>query len=157
MSGVFFIGENQREAIETAISEARAKPKPWSAMQAIVQDEFTPKLMLKDRKADVERVLAEYPSHHVQLGTYRCAVSFEQQPAGLFKHLSVSSARKGKLPGPEVMKMACEAFGFSKKVCEAIGGGKALLGERTPFNAWLEEFEPGHMAINVVEPENELQ
>jgi hypothetical protein len=73
------------------------------------------------------------------LGTYRAAISFEEQPAGILRHLSVASHAKGKVPGIEVVAMVVEAFGFS---------GWPLV---RPGRIWLEEFEPGHMAVNVLE------
>ena len=158
MSGVLIIGPEDEARITEALAAARALPKPWAVFKDIVEKDSRAKLLLTDRKAGIEEVLVRYPSQQLQLGTYRVALSFEEQPAGIFKHLSVSSERKGKVPGPEVMQMVLEAFGFSKPICDAMGGGRALLfPEDVPFRAWVEEFEPGHMAINVIELENVTQ
>lgn len=64
---------------------------------------------------------------------YECAVSYEMQPPGLCIHLSISVER-GYLIHPT-------AF-------EAIA---KLYGVVPPFETyWLEEFEPGHHAVNAV-------
>lgn len=154
MTGVLVIGPPDEVIIEQALAEARANPMPWSVMKAIVTDGPKAKLLLGDRKVGVDEARKQYPPQQIVLGTYRVSLSFEEQPAGLMKHVSVSSERKDKVPGPEVMQMVCEAFGFSGKLCAAIGGGRAMIGsEELPFRVWLEEFDPGHMAINVIELE----
>lgn len=108
----------------------------------------------------VEDVRAIYPTQHIVLGTYRCALSFEEQPAGLFKHLSVSSERSDKVPGMEAMQMVCEAFGFSERLCRLIGNRNAAINvavEGLPSRVWLEEFDKDHYAVNVIELVNEVQ
>lgn len=158
MTGVLIIGPAEQAEIDAALVLARAKPTPWSVFEKIVNDKSVSILKLKDRKPGVNDVRAEYPPQHVQLGTYRVALSFEEQPAGIFKHISVSSERKGKVPGPEVMQMVLEAFGFSLLLCQAVGTrGEMLIDPKQPCRVWMEEFDPGHIAINVVELENALQ
>lgn len=156
MSGVLLIGESERVAIDSAVAEARANAVPLAVLQAHLDGTWTPRLMLKDRKPGSTDFRKDYPPQNVQLGTYRVAISFEQQPGGLMRHLSVSSQAKGKVPGYQVMAMVCEAFGFSKAVSGAFATneGKPVEADaRIWANArvWLEEFEPGHMAVNVVE------
>jgi hypothetical protein len=77
----------------------------------------------------------------VQLGTYAAAISFEGQLAGLMRHLSVSSGEAGKVPNEHVMRMICLAFGFS------------AFPPLRLHRVWIEEFEPWHMAISLVEQE----
>jgi hypothetical protein len=108
--------------------------------------------MLADRKPGAKDIRRKYPAHNVMLGTYRAAISFEHQPAGLMRHLSVSSRAEGKVPGPEVMNMVCEAFGFSKPLCEAFIN-RDVGPVSTSARIWAEEFEAGRMAINVIEVE----
>jgi hypothetical protein len=112
-------------------------------MRTITDSTDTDRLDLKDRahQEQVDKLRKEYPSYQVMLGTYRAAISFEMQPAGLFKHLSVSSAVRGMVPNEPAMKMVLEAYGFS--------GYPPVR----PYRMWLEEFEPGWRAINVVELE----
>jgi hypothetical protein len=77
----------------------------------------------------------------VELGSYLAAISFEEQPAGLFRHISISARDPGKVPNEYVAKMVLEAFGFS---------GYPLT---RPNRVWVEEYGPGRMAINFVEQE----
>jgi hypothetical protein len=130
-----------RLEIAAALERARANPVPWEELKKVADGTPTDRLTLADRKPGVADVRKKYAPQNVMLGTYRAAVSFGYQPAGLFKHLSVSSARKGKVPGPEVMAAVAEEYGFS--------GWPPMR----PSRIWLEEFEPGWHAVNVVELE----
>jgi hypothetical protein len=138
---ILVINAQNRAAIAEAIAVARAQPIPWDELRTVADASDTPTLLLADRKPGVRPIRERYPPQNVMLGTYRCAVSFEYQPIGLCKHLSVSSARKGKVPGPEVMTAAALEFGFSG------------MPPRRPGRIWLEEFEPGWHAVNIVELE----
>lgn len=138
---VLVIGPKEKINIADAIMLARAKPRPWEVLQAIAQDTAPSTLMLRDRKPGIDAVLDAYPSHNVILGLYRAAISFEHQPAGLMCHLSVSSHNSRALPGLEVMKVVCEAFGFSAFPPQRAG------------RVWVEEFAPRHHAVNVIEIE----
>lgn len=138
---VLIIGPEEENRIAAAVAAARETPVPVKILLAVANEvkRGTP-LLLRDRKAGVEFVRERYKSQNVMLGTYRCAISFEEHPEGLMWHLSVST-RKGRIPGLEVMAMVIPAFGFS---------GFPL---QRPANVWNEEFEPGWFAINVVELE----
>lgn len=136
---ILIIGPDEEKKIAAAIGAARKTPMPWNVMKDIGHD-GRPELLLRERKAGVAEARTSYPPQSVMLGTYRCSLSFEEQPAGLMRHLSVST-RKGKVPGLEVMAMVLPAFGFS---------GFPL---RRPGRVWTEEFEPGWFAVNVVEVE----
>lgn len=152
---VLIIGEPEEEAIRVALAAARARPVPRFLLESVgIVEQPKRALMLKDRKPGTEEMVGEYPAQKVRLGTYRAAVSFEEQPAGLTLHLSVSSQAKGMVPHPLVMRTICEAFGFSRPLCDAIGRERATaFSPERPFRVWVEEFQPGHMAINVVELE----
>jgi len=91
-----------------------------------------------NRLAEIKR---EYPSHFVQLGTYVIAISFEEQPNGLMRHLSIASSDKSKVPNEHAVAMAVKAFGFS------------AWPPVRPYRVWIEEYEPGRTAINLVELE----
>lgn len=149
MSGVLVIGESERAEIKAAVQRARANPVPWEAMQAIALGDDRSTLPLAERPEATSDVRRKYPSQHLMLGTYHAAISFEEQPAGLMRHLSISSRLPGRLPGPEVMTMVCEAFGFSTIVCGSFMGGLTLIDH--PARVWLEEFERGHEAVNIIE------
>jgi hypothetical protein len=138
---VLLIGEREEKAIAKALELARDAYLPWSIGERIMVPP-TAELTLKDRKHD-----NPFPrSQHLMLGTYQCAISFEEQPAGLVRHLSVSVRRHGKVPTPLAMKMIAEAFGF-----EFEPGDEFHL---TNGRSWLEEFEPGHHAVNVIQLES---
>ena len=99
MSGVLFIGSSEQFEIEAALKRAVANPTPWQALQAIAIGDDKPTLPLKDRPEGVGELRRKYPSQPVKLGSYIAAISFEHQPAGLFRHLSVSSRARDKVPG----------------------------------------------------------
>jgi hypothetical protein len=144
--GVLFIGENEQKAIAEAIRQARVKPMPFEVMrQLAVDDRDNPTITLKlDERGNPDRIAAiraEYPSYPVQLGTYVVAVSFEEQPAGLMRHISIAARDPGKAPNEHVAKMVLEAFGFS--------GYPPIR----PYRVWVEEYEPGRVAVNFVELE----
>lgn len=133
---ILVLGPAEEAAIKRAVDYARAHVIPWSHLKdAIDDDRAAPRdvLKLEDRKPGFERPESE----HIMLGTYRCSISFEEQPAGILRHLSISSHRRGRIPGEEVIAMVLPAFGFSVP----IENGKI----------WLEEFLPGWMAVNFVE------
>jgi|SRR6187402_382844 len=141
MSGVLVLGPAERARIDEAVTAARANPMPWEAGEMIADGSGTTSLDLDERKGNVAEIRHTYPPQHITLGTYRIAISFEQQPAGLFRHLSISSAQKGRVPGLEVVIMVLEAFDFS---------GWPL---QRPNRTWMEEYQPGHHAFNVLELE----
>lgn len=137
---VLIIGPEEERKIHDAVEQARANPVPWSVMKAIADGSPTTTLLLGDRKVGVDEVREKYPPQNVMLGTYRAAISFEHQPAGLCRHLSVSSHNPKKVPGLEVMIMVAEAFGFANF-------------PPTHGRIWTEEFEPSRFAVNVIEVE----
>ncbi|KRR21381.1 hypothetical protein CQ14_06945 [Bradyrhizobium lablabi] len=141
---VLVIRPDEEAQIAEAVEKARQNPIPWKALESIADKSDTNSLDLGERASGVEAVRRQYPSQHLALGTYRVALSFEQQPDGLFRHLSISSANRGKVPGLEVLTTVLGAFGFT---------GWPL---RRPHRIWMEEFEPGHHAVNVVELEPPL-
>lgn len=141
---VVIIGPREEKQIKAAIERATANPVPWETMKGVALDART-ELKLKDRKPGIERPASE----HLLLGNVRVAYSHEEQPSGMFRHLSASVRRPGKLPHPEVMVMICEAFGFGKAICDVMR--QQPLTEPFDGHIWLEEFDTGHSAINVIE------
>jgi hypothetical protein len=130
---VLIIGTTEQAKIAKLVAYAKAHPILFETMRdGLVA--ATPVLELKDRKPGFERP----PSQHLMLpGGYRCAFSIEQQPPGFCSHLSISvegRTKKGMMPSPEAVQMIAEEFGV-------------------PFPAdkmWMEEFDPGEFAINLV-------
>jgi hypothetical protein len=128
---VLIIGDAERLQIAKLKAEASANPVRFEVVrQGAVGD--TAVLHLKDRKPGIERP----PSAHMTFpgGHYRAAYSVEEQPVGFCAHLSISVARKGKMPSLEAVQMIAEEFGM------AFPSDKV----------WSEEFEPGQYAVNLL-------
>ena len=129
------IGDEERAAIEAAVKHAAAHPISLETVKRLATT--IPQggdLALADRPKEFHRPESE----HVELpGGYRASISFEQQPIGLCRHLSVSVDTPGRVPNLLAVGMIAEAFGFVKGMERKI---------------WVEEFDPGHHAVNVVEP-----
>jgi hypothetical protein len=66
---------------------------------------------------------------------WRVAITVEEQPAGRLLHLSMSAPVNGRVPNEHAMRMVIEACGFKLDDCA---------------RGWLEEFEPGWNALNVL-------
>jgi hypothetical protein len=132
---VVVIGPKEQAAIDALVATARASYTPWEELQRFALfDHKGPELTLADRKGTPKRP----EQRHLMLGNVEVAFSFEEQPVGLCRHLSVAVAKKGKLPHPAAVEMIAKAFGFTS--FPPVGG-----------NIWIEEYEPGRRAINVVE------
>lgn len=133
------IGPDEHRALLEAVERARAKPLMIDLfMEGVGEiDQSTNVLTLAERKAAPPTRQA---LQQVELPVgYRVAISFEQQPAGLCLHLSMSSSALGKVPHPEAVAMVLDAIGIKR-------GSVA--------RTWIEEFEidgnPGGLAANVV-------
>ena len=122
-------------SIAAIIERARAKPVTWAQAKPSAVP-FTTDLTLEARKG----MPAIQAREQIEIGSYRCAFSVEEQPAGICWHLSVSVPRPGRVPSPEAMTAIAELFGFGP-----------ILKPGSEVRLWLEEFEPGHRAINVLE------
>jgi hypothetical protein len=145
---VLIIGKPEKIKIAKLVAHAAAYPVRWETMKDVAIAGGRAELKLADRKPGAERP----PSEHVPVGKVRVAYSHEEQPAGMFRHLSASVARPGKLPHHRAVAMICEAFGFSKLMCEMIAGLDGPPPAEKPAGmVWLEEFDPGHQAVNVLE------
>jgi hypothetical protein len=129
-----FIGEREKAMIAAAIERARDMPLPLAfVQQAVVPDK--PHIALADRPPGLKRPQSEIVELPVG---YRANFSFEEQPAGVCRHLSVSVDRAGMLPSLESFALIAAAFGFFTA---------------NPSRLWIEEFQPGHSAINIVQLE----
>jgi hypothetical protein len=69
---------------------------------------------------------------------YRVTFTVEHQPTTVCRHLSISVSDPGKLPGIAAVEMLMKEFGFINPL------NRCLM--------WLEEFDPGHQAVNLMEP-----
>jgi hypothetical protein len=130
---VLMIGATEREQIAQIIAWAKAHPIPLSLIRKGSLDDKAI-VEFKDRTPEFVRP----PSSHILFpGNFRAAFSCEEQPGGFCTHLSVSvegRSRKGMMPHPAAVEMIAEAFGVKYPA----------------DRMWIEEFEPGEFAINLV-------
>jgi hypothetical protein len=133
---VLLIGQREKAAIRTAVERARKRPVPfdWVRQHAL---EDRPVLKLADRKPGYRRTIE--PQNVLIPYGYRAAVSFEEQPAGMCMHLSISVERPDPKWNPSVpaVTMIAQEFGISPN---AMNEG----------SVWLEEYEPGRHAVNIL-------
>jgi hypothetical protein len=115
------------------VAHAQRHPVLWDQIRDTAVGDDKPVLALADRNPSAARP----PSENLIVGSYRIAYSVEEQPAGMCRHLSVSTLRPGRVPPQVVVAEVLVLFGF-------VTGN-----ESTRF--WLEEFDPGHHAVNAVQ------
>jgi hypothetical protein len=131
---VFVLTPEDTMRLKAAAERAALKPIPWEVLQkGLTPEQDTDRLTLADRAGtpDVSRTREMVL---LPLG-WRVSITCEEQPAGHLLHLSMSSPVKGKIPSSQAMTMVIEACGFTLEDCA---------------RGWLEEFEPGHNALNVL-------
>jgi len=133
--GVLIIGAADQKRIDALVAQARAHPVPWEALApaAILSDR--PMLMIDEVAAKAPPGWKRPTPRGLTLGSYDVAFSFEVQPVGLLRHLSVSCKALDKVPMPIVVERIARAFGFTGDV----------------RRVWIEEYAPGRLAANVVE------
>lgn len=132
---VLIINEGIKALVQEAVAKARAQPVSLEKLEALaIEPSKEGVLSLEDKGGKHERT--EAVRLLIPMG-YLCSISFEQQPVGLVRHLSVSVERPGFMPNPPVVKEIATLFGF-----------RMIPGD---CHSWLEEFDPGHHAINVIE------
>lgn len=128
------VGPEERRRIAVAVEKARASPVPLAWVMANAIPAGAGRVALEDRREGMSRP----PAQAVDLpGGYRANVSFEEQPSGLVRHLSVSLDEGTRAPAPGDFEAIREAFGF-------VAGGTE------PARVWIEEFEPGRNAVHVI-------
>jgi hypothetical protein len=132
---VFAIGPSDEKRLKDAIMIALEHPVPWEIVKTGISTKYqeTDTLTLAEREG-----LSNVPRHIEDVILpygWRVAISCEEQPAGILLHISMSSPKKGKIPNEHAMKMLIEACGY--KLNDVARG-------------WLEEFEPGWNAINIL-------
>jgi len=135
MARALVIGPVACERIAALLRRAAAEPVAHETLEALVAGDLVP---AEDHNA---RFTIEIPEG------FRVTFTFEHQPGGLCRHMSVSVTNaRGRLPHPAVVAALMREFGF-----HADGLGP----EPAPGRAlgWLEEtLGTGGSAINVVEP-----
>lgn len=132
---VLIIDAEVRDAIKEAVERARDRPVPWEVIKTVALDVPKSALTLTDRKANHFRP----PTVQLIILDYRCSISFEQQPCGLVRHLSISVKEgiDGRVPHPVSVQMIAQEFGINWP----------------PEQGWNEEFEPGRFAVNLIQVE----
>jgi hypothetical protein len=148
---VLVIGTVEQAAIAAALQRARKRPIPFDVLSASAIDQTTDVVTLEERRkhgGDFHRPKSEQVMLPVG---YRLAISYEEQPAGLCLHLSLSIDKPNKLPDPRALEMVVRACGIDLK-------------NPPPHRNWVEEFsldgKLGGVAWNVlyvVEPGAGLQ
>lgn len=146
MTRVLMIGANEKAAIRAAMERARAKPiTTEQVLKMAVSNQMATKVTLADRRPEHERP----PSEHVAIPYgYHLAVSFEQQPAGLCLHLSMSVETKDRLPNPAAIAL------MTDECLAVLGIGSIREVAPKGGHTWIEEFaidgKPGGLAFNVL-------
>lgn len=136
MTRALIIGETQRAAIREAIERAAKHPITLDmvkAMQIEGGSHLTLEMRRKQQGPDWEKKRPRSEFVNLPIGI-RVAISFEEQPIGMCRHLSVSVDKPGALPNPHVVDMVAKEFGCDHPLCAP----------------WIEEFAPGHNAVNIV-------
>jgi hypothetical protein len=134
---VFLISLEDEKRLKAAVERAQANPIPWAVLQTGIsanQDSDNVTLTDRERAPEIVRDHVQVPNVMLPFG-WRVAISCEEQPAGRLLHVSMSSPVKGKIPTELAMKLVIEACGFTLEDCA---------------RGWLEEFERGWKAINVL-------
>lgn len=141
MVRALLVGPRELEHIAAAVQRARARPIPWDVLKRAITTNQGPVMTLADREP-VEHVRPPSEIVNIPVG-YRLNVSFEEQPAGMCMHVSISVNRRNKLPNPAAVKMILEAC-LKSTPHEPDGASQQ----------WIEEFliddKPGGLAVNVV-------
>jgi hypothetical protein len=129
------ISADVKERIRLAVECARHQPVSLATIKAFTILDDKPTLTFRERPLGFARPQSE----HVFIPEgFHAAISFEEQPAGLCRHLSISVDKAEALPSPPVVDLIAKAFGFKTPL---------LLRSRI----WVEEYEPGRRAVNVVQ------
>ena len=94
-------------------------------------------------------VVGDDPANSIIAGNHRIVFSFEEQPKGLFKHISISCIslidKKVELPHPTVVSIILKEFGF-KNINLQVDENNS-----NDFYLWKEAVNEGIEAINILE------
>lgn len=132
MTRMLILDEEVVKATAEDVAKARLKPTPWNPKN--VYPEHGAETITLEERGEFKPV-RETVCRELDMG-FRCAFSFEEQPGGLFRHLSISVDVRGNLPNPTACVAICELYGFARD-------GKIKF--------WREEYQPGYFAVNFVQ------
>jgi hypothetical protein len=136
---MLMIGQMEKVNIAAAIERARRHPVPLDLVRAGALED-KPVIKLRDRKPGFDYHARKKPEEVLIPFGFRAAVSFEDQPAGMCLHLSISAERADPKLVPTVpsLIMIAREFGIDFEAAQEQG------------LVWLEEYEPGRHAVNLV-------
>lgn len=130
------IGEKQRQQIAELIKLAHANPIEMDAalLEEIARD--PPKWQARQKQFEL------FIPHG-----FKVVYTREIQHNRLIDHISVSVDKPGKLPNEHAVALICAALDLDRV-------GDDILQPRRPDDSpiiklWLEEFDPGHKAVNI--------
>ena len=129
------ISPDVKERIRLAVERARHHPMSRETIKAFAILQDKPTLRLNESQPGYARPQAE---HVIIPEGFQAAISFEEQAAGLCRHLSISIEKADALPSPPAVDLIAKTFGF-----------KTPLALRSRI--WIEDYGPGRRAVNVVQ------
>jgi len=129
------LNDEIRASIRAAVASAMDHVIPLELIKSLGIQDNVKILRLADRKPAFVRPLSTYVL--IPIG-FRAALSFEMQPDGLCRHLSISVDTVGHAPSQLMVEAIAAEFGFNRF---PLSHGRL----------WLEEFEPDHFAVNIIE------
>jgi hypothetical protein len=128
-ASALILGQSQRDALRQLREHAAAEPVDVRAVLELCKS-------AEGRAAHLERMKAfSVPIPTAFMVTFSIETG---QPAGLCRHMSMSSLRHGRAPTPDAVWMICEELGFA--------------GALDHCTVWPEDIGQGDKAINVVQP-----
>jgi hypothetical protein len=135
---ILIIGELEKAAIASAIERARKRPAPLDIVREHAVKQQKPVVKLADRRPGFETPIKSQQVL-IPIG-YRVQVSFEQQPAGMCMHLSISVERNDPklMPSVEAVSEIAKEFGIDFTEVNKQG------------MTWMEEYEPSRYAVNLL-------
>jgi hypothetical protein len=119
------IGAEQRSAIAALLALAEANVTDVADAQAAAE-----------RDIDAYRAWMRQYSIEVPMG-YVVTYTHERQSFGVVRHISVSVDDRTMMPHPEAIEMILREFG--------------MVPLKESIKLWVEEFDIGHRAINIVQ------
>lgn len=137
MVRALLIDDAARQRIQAAMARARQRPTPEHLLKEMAyarQHSIDFRLSDRPPKADIGWKEQYLESVELERG-FTAVISFEQQPVGLCKHLSISVPGVGQTPHPEAVNLIAKEFGID---------------QTSIISMFVEEFEPNHFAVNVV-------
>jgi hypothetical protein len=93
---------------------------------------------IRTRPAVADKISQEFTLRFDPPFGVQATFTMEDQSAGLCRHLSLSAPTPGQVPLPALVQLLMALFGFERPLQDCM--------------IWLEEFDPGHQAVNILEP-----